>query len=478
MFFLLSDTKPSRQGIELDDPGDIHGVPTIEFNLSSLGEEDKPWKRPGADITDYFNYGFTEETWIQYCEKQKILRQEYANATIKPVLTAGGAGLLQRMRLGTANTGIRSYDNFKQTNINVIGLSNASNAARTITVGMVNQKPASDTAALLLNGVANNSANLLSTFTQPPPGYAPGTTQADSSGSFAMPPPGFAALGASGASQLLTNAGTTGSAGLFPNIALPPPMLNALSNWPGSVSVHNLLAAGDAVIDPTTGQISTLLEHSGRSPESVYSNDDHSSRRKSRHYHGDESGYFDRDSYRSRRRSRSGSRERHHSRHRRHHDSSRSERDYDRHSTRRSHRSRERSSRDDRGQLDDLMDADGFCPPTSAVLRSSDRRDKVRSSRDHSRSDRGEGSEKSSHRSHRHSHERSSRPSRSSRHRSRSRSHRRDAESPAKTSAHSSEPAVSSHAGDSSKPGDPLMAAAAAAANIALALGASTKSTP
>ena len=30
----------------------------------------------GADITDYFNYGFTEETWMVYCEKQKRLRAE------------------------------------------------------------------------------------------------------------------------------------------------------------------------------------------------------------------------------------------------------------------------------------------------------------------------------------------------------------------------------------------------------------------
>ena len=27
----------------------------------------------GADITDYFNYGFTEETWQQYCDKQRRL---------------------------------------------------------------------------------------------------------------------------------------------------------------------------------------------------------------------------------------------------------------------------------------------------------------------------------------------------------------------------------------------------------------------
>lgn len=32
----------------------------------------------GADITDYFNYGFTEETWRLYCEKQRKTRGEVA----------------------------------------------------------------------------------------------------------------------------------------------------------------------------------------------------------------------------------------------------------------------------------------------------------------------------------------------------------------------------------------------------------------
>jgi len=30
----------------------------------------------GADITDYFNYGFNEDTWTKYCEKQRRLRIE------------------------------------------------------------------------------------------------------------------------------------------------------------------------------------------------------------------------------------------------------------------------------------------------------------------------------------------------------------------------------------------------------------------
>lgn len=42
-------------------------------------EDDKPWRRPGSDITDYFNYGFDEFTWASYCLKQQELRKEVAD---------------------------------------------------------------------------------------------------------------------------------------------------------------------------------------------------------------------------------------------------------------------------------------------------------------------------------------------------------------------------------------------------------------
>ncbi|CAL8101350.1 unnamed protein product [Calicophoron daubneyi] len=483
-------SKATRQGIELDDPGDIHGVPTIEFNLSTLGEEEKPWKRPGADITDYFNYGFTEETWVQYCEKQKILRQEYANATLKPVLGTGGTGLLQRIRTGNANTGIRSYDTFKQANINVISLSTAALGGRTSTANLLGQKTvsSSDTSTTLINGASNASTNLLTNFTQPPPGYLTSAAQVNGAGAnpavpnssvFNVPPPGFPPVAASGASQLLNAASFAAGAncnGIFPNIAIPPPMLSTLQNWPGAVGVQGLLGAGDTIVDPATGQISTLIEQSGHSPESVYSNEDRSSRRGRRHYHPDDAAYFERESYRPRRRSRSSSRDRH-SRHRRHHESGRSDRDYDRRSggTRHSRRSRERVSREERysgGGVEDTMDQDGFCPPTSAVLSSS--RDR-RSDRDHGRADRSGGRERSSHRSSRHERDRSSR-SRRSRNRSGSRSsHRRGTESPGRSPPSSANESLSKP-DELIKPTDPLAVAAAAAANIAAALGTTAKS--
>ncbi|KAK3853144.1 hypothetical protein Pcinc_040300 [Petrolisthes cinctipes] len=62
-------------GLKDDDfnsPGKVNGVPVTEFNISEL--EDKPWRKPGADISDYFNYGFNEETWFKYCERQKMMR--------------------------------------------------------------------------------------------------------------------------------------------------------------------------------------------------------------------------------------------------------------------------------------------------------------------------------------------------------------------------------------------------------------------
>lgn len=37
-----------------------------EFQLDSV--EDKGWTKPGANIKDYFNYGFNEETWRLFVE--------------------------------------------------------------------------------------------------------------------------------------------------------------------------------------------------------------------------------------------------------------------------------------------------------------------------------------------------------------------------------------------------------------------------
>lgn len=60
------------KGVDMDTPGNINGVPVLEVDMESF--EEKPWRKPGADLSDYFNYGFNEDTWKVYCEKQKRMR--------------------------------------------------------------------------------------------------------------------------------------------------------------------------------------------------------------------------------------------------------------------------------------------------------------------------------------------------------------------------------------------------------------------
>lgn len=48
--------------------------------FEDFSEDDKPWRRPGTDMTDYFNYGFDEFTWASYCLKQDSLRKEISDS--------------------------------------------------------------------------------------------------------------------------------------------------------------------------------------------------------------------------------------------------------------------------------------------------------------------------------------------------------------------------------------------------------------
>ncbi|TVY91356.1 Pre-mRNA polyadenylation factor [Lachnellula willkommii] len=48
-----------------------------EGKFSDLNENEKPWRRPGTDVSDYFNYGFDEFTWALYASKQETIRSEF-----------------------------------------------------------------------------------------------------------------------------------------------------------------------------------------------------------------------------------------------------------------------------------------------------------------------------------------------------------------------------------------------------------------
>lgn len=52
-----------------DELPQIDGQAIYDFEIDNM--EEKPWLKPGADITDYFNYGFNENTWRQYCASQR-----------------------------------------------------------------------------------------------------------------------------------------------------------------------------------------------------------------------------------------------------------------------------------------------------------------------------------------------------------------------------------------------------------------------
>jgi hypothetical protein len=43
--------------------------------------DDKPWTRGGGDMTDFFNYGLTEEDWADYSQQQLMIRQELTDAS-------------------------------------------------------------------------------------------------------------------------------------------------------------------------------------------------------------------------------------------------------------------------------------------------------------------------------------------------------------------------------------------------------------
>lgn len=39
------------------------------FDVDIDGFEEKPWKYPGVDASDFFNFGLNEETWKDYCKQ-------------------------------------------------------------------------------------------------------------------------------------------------------------------------------------------------------------------------------------------------------------------------------------------------------------------------------------------------------------------------------------------------------------------------
>jgi pre-mRNA 3'-end-processing factor FIP1 len=73
------------------------GKPISDIEVDAdLVEHEKPWRRPGADQSDYFNYGFDEFTWSTYCMRQKTMgealnEQKAESASFEMMM--GGMGM-------------------------------------------------------------------------------------------------------------------------------------------------------------------------------------------------------------------------------------------------------------------------------------------------------------------------------------------------------------------------------------------------
>ncbi|KAG7195399.1 pre-mRNA 3-end-processing factor fip1l1 [Scheffersomyces spartinae] len=72
---VLKDSESKVGLLDIDKVAELDGKPLTQVDLEKL--KNKPWRIPGADITDYFNYGFDEFSWTAYCHKQDKLRGEF-----------------------------------------------------------------------------------------------------------------------------------------------------------------------------------------------------------------------------------------------------------------------------------------------------------------------------------------------------------------------------------------------------------------
>lgn len=44
---------------------------TIDFETDLASLQEKPWRKPGSDISDWFNYGFDEISWEAYIYRRR-----------------------------------------------------------------------------------------------------------------------------------------------------------------------------------------------------------------------------------------------------------------------------------------------------------------------------------------------------------------------------------------------------------------------
>ena len=95
---------PSHPNIDPDLIGTLDSRSILEVDLSSLN--DKPWRRPGSDLSDWFNYGFDEISWETYCYRRKELGDLAtvlkANILVRSFIACGSLWLMKPFRTSQA----------------------------------------------------------------------------------------------------------------------------------------------------------------------------------------------------------------------------------------------------------------------------------------------------------------------------------------------------------------------------------------
>ncbi|KAG6813236.1 hypothetical protein H0H92_012873 [Tricholoma furcatifolium] len=77
----------SHPVIDTDAVGVMDGRSILDYDVAAMAE--KPWRRPGSDISDWFNYGFDEISWEAYCYRRRDLG-ELANVLKANVINFSG----------------------------------------------------------------------------------------------------------------------------------------------------------------------------------------------------------------------------------------------------------------------------------------------------------------------------------------------------------------------------------------------------